>query len=116
MTSKGIRYVDEQGLEQFIDFTECYQSFVKKWTSPEFWEQHKQANNLTDAGWARHMERVSQWKEIGRRQPLQPPWADGPFFEFYTEPATRFQCETIDEYVNLESTIWKTGWKTFDQG
>jgi hypothetical protein len=116
VTSDGIRYVDDQGEERFIDFAVCYQNYVKKRTSPEYWETHKQVNNLTDADWDRHVERVMKWKEIGRSQPLEPPWSDGPFVEFHTEPSTRFQCETIDEYVNLLSSIEKTRWKTFDHG
>jgi hypothetical protein len=116
VTPEGIRYVNEQGLEQFIDFAKCYQNFVKKWTSPEFWEQHKQVNNLTDADWDRHVERVMKWKEIGRSQPLEPPWSDGPFVAFHTEPPIHFKFETLDEYMNLMSGILKTGWKTFDHG
>ncbi|MEO8607177.1 MAG: hypothetical protein ABI690_04815 [Chloroflexota bacterium] len=115
ITSVGISYLDDEDFAQFIDFAECYANYARKQTSPETWERLKQVNNKSDADWEWHIERVQKWKEIGARQPLTPPWADGPYIEFHTDPPIRFKFATKDEYQEVMTAITHTGWKTFDQ-
>jgi hypothetical protein len=116
ITSVGISYLDDEGFAQFIDFAECYANYVQMRTSPEYWEVHKQANNKTDADWERHVERVKNWKEIGANQPLSPPWAEGPYTEFYTEPPIRFHSLTAEQFEKMIRVIKQAGWKIFDRG
>jgi hypothetical protein len=115
VTPEGISYLDDEGFAQFIDFAECYANYVRKQTSPETWERLKDVNNKTDSDWEWHLERVKKWKEIGARQPLTPPWADGPYIEFHTDPPIRFKFDTQEEYQNVISAIRQTNWVTFDQ-
>jgi hypothetical protein len=115
VTPQGISYLDDEGFAQFIDFAECYANYMRKITSPEYWERIKQLNNFTDADWERHVQRMKNWKEIGARQPLTPPWADGPYIEFHTDPPIRFKFDSKEEYGNVITAIMQTGWKTFDQ-
>ena len=121
VTSEGIRYVDDQAGEQFIDFAECYQNYVKKRTSHEYWEEYKKWNNLTDADWDRHVERIKNWREVGTRNILGDyKTVDGqtfiglPYFQFYTDPRIRFEFEDKNEWSELQDTIIKARWRTFD--
>ncbi|MBZ0289269.1 MAG: hypothetical protein K8I30_16740 [Anaerolineae bacterium] len=115
VTSVGISYLNDEGFAQFIDFAECYANYVQMRTSPEYWEQLKRVNNKSDADWEWHIERVKKWKEIGIRQPLTPPWADGPYIEFHTEPPIRFKFSNEEDYRAVMTKITYTEWKTFDQ-
>jgi hypothetical protein len=70
---------------------------------------------MDDERLERFLQKIKQLKEIGKRNPLKPPWADGPYIEFYTEPATRFQFTNYDEYTRILKIIGEAGWRTFDQ-
>src|SRR5579871_3990594 len=97
VTAQGVIYVDDSEEEVFIDFAKCYENYVNISLNSEMWERHKQLNNQTDADWDRYVERVKRWREVGRRNGLTPPWADGPFIEFHTEPPVRFKFASHDE-------------------
>jgi hypothetical protein len=116
ITSEWLSYVDDDGTEQYIDFSECYANFVRKMTAPDYWEHYKEINNLTDADWERHLGRLERWKEVGRIQPLTPPWADGQYIEFHTEPLTRFKFAPVEEFQNVGIGIIRTKWKFMDLG
>jgi hypothetical protein len=115
ITPEGITYLDDEGNEQFIDFAACYANYVKQKTSPEYWERIKQLNNFTDADWERYVQRIKSFKEIGNRNVLEMPWADGPYIEFHTDPPIRFKFDTQEEYRKVISAIRHTDWITFDQ-
>ena len=115
VTAQGVRYVDENNVEQFIDFVQCYQNYVKERLSPDTREHTMEINQMTDADWDKHVERVKKFKEIGVRQVLTPPWADGPFIEFYTEPRMRFKFDSREEYAAVREAIYDTEYKLFDQ-
>jgi hypothetical protein len=114
VTPEGVVYLDENGDEQFIDFAACYKNYFTRRTSPEEWEVIKKVNNKTDVDWEWYVERVKRWREVGGRQILTPPLADGPYIEFHTEPSTRFKFETEQEFQKVRNAIGRTGWKTGD--
>ena len=114
VTAQGITYVDDDGAEQFIDFAQCYENYVKDMLSPERWETIKRVNNKTDDFWETWVAKVKKFKQVGQRQILTPPWADGPFIEFYTEPPMRFKFATEDEYDSVRDALEEGSWRTFD--
>jgi hypothetical protein len=112
VTAEGIRYVDDSGNEQFIDFEACYQNYVRRRTSAEHWEGFKQLNHLTDADWDDHVEWVKSHKLVGARNILG--CGGSPFLEFYTEPPTRFEFTVLDEFHRVCYLMRKVGWHTND--
>lgn len=114
LTKQGIWYEDD-GKEQFIDFTTCYENYVQESLSPESWERIKKANNKSDADWEDYVDRIRRFKYIGDRNILTPPWADGPYIEFYTTPPIRFKFETEAKFQKVRNYIERTGWRTGDR-
>jgi hypothetical protein len=120
VTSDGIRYVDEQGKEQFIDFAVCYERHVKENTSSEYWEKFKKLNKLTDADWDNHVESVKRWRKVGVRDITGSRKVDGhyikglPYIEFDTQPRIRFEFTSLDEWYRVEGTIRRAKWRTMD--
>jgi hypothetical protein len=116
VTAQGVYYVDENNVEQFIDFAQCYQNYINERLSPETWENHKKVNLKTDADWNKYVERTNTYKTVGTRNHLTPPWSDGPYIEFYTIPRVRFKFGTNDEWRTTVQTIRHLGHKLFDLG
>ena len=114
VTAQGIKYLDENNIEQFIDFTQCYENYLDESLSPVTQKRIMEINQMTDADWAKHVERVKNFKEVGARNILTLPWADGPFIEFYTHPRTRFKFDTQDEWDDIIEAIRIAKYKTFD--
>jgi len=114
LTKQGIWYEDD-GREQFIDFTTCYENYVQESLSHEAWERIKKANNKSDADWEDYVDRTRRFKYIGDRNILTPPWADGPYIEFYTTPPIRFKFETEEMFQKVRNYIERTGWRTGDR-
>jgi len=62
----------------------------------------------------KYIEKVNQWKEVGRRNVLGVPWADGPYIEFHTDPPLRFEFATVDDYAKVRYLVEQFGWRTMD--
>jgi hypothetical protein len=92
ITHDGLSFLDNHGNEQWIDFAECYQNYLRESLAPP----------------------VERWKQVGVRNILTPPWADGPFIEFHTDPPIRFQFETEEDFYKARKTIEAGGWSTMD--
>lgn len=114
ITSLGIRYFDEDNVEQFIDFEQCTQNYINQQLNPEKWKHLKRVNNLTDADWDMYVERTKRIKIVGNRNILTLPWADGPYIELNSNPPIRFKFDTEDEYSEVIEAIELTQYKTFD--
>ena len=69
----------------------------------------------TDADWDKYVERTKTFKQIGARNSLTLPWADGPYIEFYTNPRIRFKIETREEWEKIVDTVGDAGYRLFDQ-
>jgi hypothetical protein len=110
ITPEGITYLDDEGNEQFIDFTECYANYVKKKTSPEHWEWMKQHNNWTDADWEHYLKRIENWKEVAVRNIIGNP----AYIKFHSNPQIYFAFATEQEFVDMYISIGRVGWRTFD--
>lgn len=67
VTPQGVIYLDENGDEKFIDFSICYENYVRSKTTPEYWERHRQWNHKSDADWEEHLKQVKRWKVVGVR-------------------------------------------------
>jgi hypothetical protein len=114
ITPKGLMYIDDTGVEQFINFAKCYEIYVQEMLSPEHWEQHKQLNNKSDEDWDAYVEWIQRHKLVADRNILTPPWADGPYIEFYTKPPIRFKFDTTEEFRKIYGLIHEAGWTTSD--
>jgi len=114
LTSEGISYEDEHGVEQFINFSQCYQNYLERELTDERWEQIKQLNRKTDNDKEAYIASVKEWKQVAIRNVLEPPWADGPFIEFHTKPPVRFKFASIDQFYEVRNVIENNGWVTFD--
>ena len=108
VTPQGIVYLDHNGEEQFIDFAECYENYVKRRTTPEYWEDFKTLNHKTDADWDGYVEWVKRWKEVGVRDVLDL------YIEFYTIPSIRFNFSSKDDYHGVEGAVRRARWRLFD--
>src|SRR5262245_35766050 len=118
ITADGFTYLDEDGNKKFIDFSLCYENYLKETTSPEYIARMKELNPQSqwdDDGVKKYIERRTKWRGIGERNVLAKPWADGPYIEFYTQPRIRFDFATEDEYRKVRYAIEQFGWRTFDR-
>jgi hypothetical protein len=115
VTPQGIIYLDDNGEEKFIDFAGCHENYVRRMTTPEYWERHKQMNRLTDADWDDHMEQVKSSGFVADRDVTGGfHKAGGPYIEFYTKPSTRFVFASEEEFQNVRVAISRARWQTFD--
>ncbi len=86
----GIVYIDDEGVQQFIDFEACYQRYIV---------MVRQIQGR---------EPISGWKEIARRDIINR------FVTFHTEPPTRFDFSTEEAWQEVVDHVYKIGWHTFD--
>ncbi len=114
MTKEGLWYKDEEQ-EKFIDFETCYEKYVEEFLNPEMWEKIKKANNKSDDDWEDYADGIRRFKYVGDRNILTPPWADGPYIEFYTQPPIRFKFVTEKQFQRVRSYIERAGWRTGDR-
>ena len=117
ITAEGLLYLSDNGDELYIDFSACYKNYLEKVTSPQYIERMKELNpghQWDSEGIRQYVEKRIAWREVANRQILGPPWADGPYIEFHTEPPTRFNFSTEDEYRKVRYEIERHGWRTFD--
>jgi hypothetical protein len=115
----GIVYLDDNGVEQFIDFEQCYQNYLARRLSPEAIESFKLHNNKTDADVPKHIERTKAWKEVARRNVIGLDFVNGirglPYFDFYTMPSVRIEIENEDQWQEMRHKIEHDfHWRTFD--
>jgi hypothetical protein len=115
VSAEGLSYIDQAGEEIFIAFSDCYENYVKRRLTPEIWQRYQELNRKYADDWDSYVAWVRERHEVGIRQVLTPPWADGPYIEFHTEPPTRFQFRTEEEYSQVLLVIHEAGWQTFDQ-
>src|SRR5258706_15551861 len=115
ITADGLWYVDETGNDLFIDFSACYGNYLQMVTSPEYFERMKELNPQSkwdEESIQKYIKRRTAWREVAKRNILGPPWADGPYIEFHTEPPTRFDFSSEDEFRNARYEIERYGWGT----
>jgi hypothetical protein len=100
ITPNGLNYIDEAGIDKFVDFKECNENWI---------QYRKRSENLND-------EKVESIRRndkcVGQRDICARPH----FIEFFTRPFTRFEFEDAAEetFVQLKNDIISAGWSTFD--
>jgi hypothetical protein len=117
ITAQGLLYSNDDGTDTYIDFLACYNNYLQKVTSHEHIERMKELNpgfqwdteSIKD-----YIKTRTKWREIAKRNVLGPPWDDGPYIEFYTEPPTRIKFATQAEYGAARYVLEGAGWRTFD--
>ena len=100
VTTEGVEFVDELGNTQFIDFSMCYQNYLKREIRaqiPYVTEGQKRPNTIL--------------KYVGQRDVCGNP----PYIELFTDPLTRFEFNSSDQgFYEFEQRIRRAGWKTLD--
>ncbi|MEW9702912.1 hypothetical protein [Paenibacillus sp. SI8] len=104
ITPDGLNYIDETGMDKFVDFKECNENWI---------QYRKRRENLND-------EKVEYIrghdKCIGQRDSCAQPH----FIEFFTRPFTRFEfeesteCSSEEAFAQLRNNIISAGWTTID--
>lgn len=97
ITSLGITYSDETGIEKFIDFKVCNQNWI---------DYRKRTEKLNDNS-------IINDRCIGQRDVCAHPI----FIEFFTRPFTRFElkgAKSKEAFSNLQKEILSAGWNTID--
>src|SRR5688572_11161498 len=92
ITKDGLSFLDDDGNEHWIDFAECYQNFLQE----------------------THALSIERWKQVGVRNILTPPWAEGPYIQFHTNPPIRFQFATEKDFYEVRQAVESGGWFTMD--
>ncbi|MBO9605454.1 MAG: hypothetical protein J7639_05865 [Paenibacillaceae bacterium] len=100
ITSDGLYYTDETGLDKFIDFYECNENWIK---------YRKRSEGLDD-------EKIENIKKVDKCIGQRDIGARPRFIEFFTRPFTRFEFESIAEeaFLQVKKDIIYAGWTTFD--
>ena len=102
LTTDGLRYLDDNGKESYIDFAACYQWYLDEWNDPENVRRYKELNSMfTDEELEKHLEVIRAIKEVGKRN------FTVPYIEFYSDPPTRFDFSTQNEFYQVEGFIRK---------
>src|SRR5438874_12217961 len=119
ISAEGLRYLDENGVEQFIDFSVCFENYVKWSIEPSQLEEVKKLNRMDDRQLEKYIEELREWKQVAYRGEDGFPWAtqpcEGSCIEFHTIPPTRFEFETEDElFYEVYVKIRRLGWQTLD--
>jgi hypothetical protein len=110
VTAQGVRYIDENNIEQFIDFAQCNRNYINERLSPENWKWHKEWNHKTDLDWDDYVEGIKSHKKVGARNVF----ADKPFIEFYTQPRLTFEFGTRAECDQILYLIKRAKYYTTD--
>ncbi len=106
ISNNGITYIDDSGIESFVDFKECNENWI-------------QYRAKTEKLHSNEIENLKQNdKNVGQRDIC----ADPKFIEFFTRPKfTRFNFKESVEAPNPEEIFIKTqqsitaaGWTTLD--
>ncbi len=108
VTALGIKYVDENNVEQFIDFAQCNENYINKQLSPENWERHKSGSNQTDADWDEYVTWIKSHKEVGKRN------ITALSLKFFTDPPLKFEFDTLDEWHEVVHLIRRARYRTID--
>jgi hypothetical protein len=96
----GLSYIDEDGIDKFVDFKECNENWI---------QYRKRSEKLTDE----KVESIRRNdKYVGKRDICAQPC----FIEFFTRPFTRFEFEDSAEeaFIQLKNEIISAGWTTLD--
>lgn len=97
-TSNGLKYIDESGIDKFVNFKECNENWIRYRKRSETLDDEKfESVRLND-------------RCVGQRDICARPY----FIEFFTRPFTRFEFDEEEAFKQLKSNIISAGWSTYD--
>jgi hypothetical protein len=76
ITAEGLLYINDKGDEVYLDFSACYNNYLRKTTSPQYIERMKELNptfQWDEEGVRQYIKKRTAWREIAKRQILGPP-------------------------------------------
>lgn len=114
ITAEGLTYLKDDGSVGCIDFVECYERYIAEFMEPENLKRFQEANHLDNERLKQSIQRRKEWKEVAARNAVGEPWGTAPYIEFYTEPRTRFEFASKEEYWEVRSATEQGGWRTHD--
>lgn len=105
ITSEGIRYIDDDGTQRFIDFMECFNTWVK-------WERTAPVTTQ------RQIESAIRSKQVGEINYLGELSDDGewspPYVVFHDNRVTVIEFTGQEECGEFHQRILDLGWGLFD--
>jgi hypothetical protein len=110
ITAQGIVYTNDAGDKQFIDFTDCFNTFLK-------WELSAPVTTPRRAEAARMSKQVGEINYLGDILDLSATGSDGftaPYVLFYDDQVTRFEFSGQDECAEFHQKMMDVGWLVFD--
>ncbi|MEO8609217.1 MAG: hypothetical protein ABI690_15105 [Chloroflexota bacterium] len=109
ITTQGIIYINDEGNKQFIDFTECLNTYLK-------WELSAPVTTPRRVEAARMSKRVGEINYLGDIE-LSTTGTDDdspPYVIFYDDQLTRFEFSDQDECAEFHQKMMDIGWRVFD--
>ena len=113
ITDAGIGYLDENGVEKFIDFAACYADWRAWVESQDYWEQMKREHGYSDEMRPRFLGRLDPWKQVGFRTTSAA--HGGPYIQLHANPPVRFKFADINDYYEVRDLILAAGWQLSDE-
>jgi hypothetical protein len=108
ITTQGIIYTDNEGNKQFIDFTDCFNTFLK-------WTLSAPTTTKLMAEVARRSKQVGEINYLGDMPEVFPPDSENPpYVMFYDNQLTRFEFSGQNECSEFHQRILDSGWFVFD--
>lgn len=99
----GLTYIDDGGKKKFIDFTDCFNTFVK-WESHSIFATERMVERAKES---RQVGKVSYYGGIDTGE-------GGPCAMFYDNQFTTFEFSGHEECLEFHQRILDVGWTLFD--
>jgi hypothetical protein len=108
ITTQGIIYTDNEGNKQFIDFTDCFNTFLKRTLSAP-------TTTKLIAEVARRSKQVGEINYLGDKIEVFPPDSENPpYVMFYGNELIRFEFSGQNECSKFHQRILESGWYVDD--
>lgn len=99
---------------EFIDFSECLENYASTHYSSDNLRRMQELNQWDDEQSEKYRRASYTCRLVADRNILEPPWDTGPYIEFYTDPPTRFNFDSKEEFHTVRMTLEQYGWQTHD--
>jgi hypothetical protein len=107
ITTQGIIYIDNEGNKQLIDFTDCFNTFLK-------WELSAPVVTEWMAKAVRMSKQIGEINYLGDIDDIGSEIFNPHYVMFYDDQLTRFEFSDQDECSEFHQRMMESGWSVFD--